>query len=96
MFTLRRFTGNGVQMNQAVGNEYTFIHRERNPEDFKLSFEIYFEKAHVADLDPTADNDTKDCYAFVVNGSFVQPLYKQQESFIMTAGGKTFDNVSFR
>jgi hypothetical protein len=96
MFTLRRYSGSGVEMNQEIGDNYTFIDRERSYDDFCKSFEIVFKRKHVADLDETSDSDTKNCYAFVGNGSTIQPLYKNQKNFIMTSGGQTFDNVSFR
>lgn len=96
MFTLRRYSGSGVQMNQMIGDGYTLIDRESNYDDFCKTFEAIFQRKHVADLDETSDKDTKDCYAFVCNGSFVQPLYKNQKNFIMTSGGKTFDNVSYK
>jgi hypothetical protein len=96
MYTLRRISCDGVQMNQAIGETYTYIHREWTFDEFCKMFESYFERKHVADLDETSDIDTKNCYAFVVNGSFVQPLYKNQKSFVMTESGKTFDNVSYK
>jgi hypothetical protein len=96
MFTLRRISEEGVQMNRIIGDSYTYIDREINPEEFNESFKNYFERNHVADLDETSDNDTKRVYAFVCNSSYVQPLYKNQTNYIMTENGKTFANVSYR
>lgn len=96
MFTLRRITKAGVQMNQAIGDSYTFVDREVCYDEFCRSFKHYFNRDHVADLDPTADDDTRNVYAFVEHVHFVQPLFKSQNNYIMTAGGKTFDNVNFR
>jgi len=96
MFTLRRMTATGVEMNQIIGDEYTLIHKERNKWEFDDFFKHHFGKPPVDDLDAKADADTKECYAFVINGSFVQPLYKVQDAYIMTSDGKTFSNVSFK
>ena len=83
-------------MNQVIGDGYTYINRETNYDEFCRSFKVYFDKDHVADLDEESDGDTKNCYAFVVNGAFLQPLYKNQKNFIMTESGKTFDNLTCR
>ena len=96
MLVLRRISGDGVEMNQVVGKGYTYIHREVNPDQFRETFKLYFKKDHVADLDPTADKETTNCYAFVVEGSFIQALYKNQKAFMMTESGKTFANLSYR
>ena len=96
MFTLRRISGDGIEMNQIIGDGYTYIDREINYEEFRVNFETTFGKKHVADMDETSDDDTKKCYAFVCNSSYVQPLYKNQSNYIMTENGKTFANVSYR
>jgi hypothetical protein len=96
MFTLRRYTGNGVQMNQEIGDGYSLIDREINYSEFCVNFERWFNRKHVADLDPTADNDTKGVYAFIGNGQIIQPLYKNQTAYIMSETGQTFANVSFK
>lgn len=96
MFILRRVSEEGVEMNQEIGSSYTFIHREYNPEEFRKTFELVYSKNHVSDGDESADDDTKKCYAFVCNGDFVQPLYKNQSNYIMSSNGNTFSNVSYR
>ena len=93
MFILRRISGEGIQMNQVIGDGYTFISRDCNHEEFEKTFELVFCRKHVADLDETSDEDTKNCYAFVCNGSLIQPLYKNQKNFIMTDGGRTFEKL---
>jgi hypothetical protein len=98
MFTLRRISGDGVQINHSLGNSYTVIDRFLNYEEFKKTFKIIFDKNHVADLDDQSDYDTKNVHAFVSNenGSYIQPLYTNQKAYIMTGNGQTFDNLSFR
>lgn len=96
MFTLRRYTKYGVQMNQEIGDGYSFIDREVNYSEFCINFERWFKRKHVADLDPTADDDAKNVYAFVGNGEIIQPLYKNQTAYMMSETGQTFANVSFK
>jgi len=83
-------------MNHAIGDSYTYIHRETNPEQFRDTFKVYFKKNHVADLDETSDDDSKRVYAFVCSGAYNQPLWANQKAYIMTESGKTFANISFR
>lgn len=82
-------------MNRVLGRGYTLVHRFETPEEFRRCFESYFEKPHVADGDPEADDDTRRVYAFISddNGQ-LQPLYTGQKAFIMTENGATFANVS--
>lgn len=98
MFTLRVINKEGLENNQVLGESYNMINRETNAEEFRKTFKIVFGKDHVADLDKTADNYTKKCYAFVVSheGSSVRPLYKDQSNYIMTGEGKTYDNVTYK
>ncbi|MDV3822940.1 hypothetical protein CMU07_09255 [Elizabethkingia anophelis] len=96
MFVLRRISGERIEMNKVIGDGYTVIDRESNAEDFKKAFEHYFEKRQIADLDSESDSDTKNCYAFVTNDSFIQPLYKNQQNYIMSENGKTFSNLTYK
>lgn len=96
MFTLRTITEDGRETNQSLGKRYTVLSRELSSEEFKRSFKIKFNKDHVADMDETADNATRNCYAFVVgdNGECLTPLFYGQKNYIMTENGKTFSNLS--
>lgn len=96
MFVLRRISGERIEMNKVIGDGYTVIDRESNYEEFKRVFEHYFEKRCFANLDPEGDSDTKNCYAFVTNDSIIQPLYKNQQNYIMSENGKTFSNLTYR
>lgn len=96
MLVLRRFSGDGVEMNQVIGDGYTYISREVNPNEFREAFKNYFKKLHVADNDPASDKETKSCYAFVCQGSLIQPLYKNQKAFMMTESGQTFSNLTYK
>lgn len=103
MFTLRRFSSDGIEMNHIVGDNYTYINRERNPKEFRKEFKAHFKKdypddldEYLADLNETSDDDMTDCYAFVCNPPFYQALWITQKSFIMTDNGKTFANLSYK
>lgn len=88
MFTLRKITKSGVEMNIALGNEYTIITKERNPKEFKeyLNAHYYQDKTEPEDILYGIISDE--------NGK-VYELYKPQKSYIMCGNGKTFDNVSY-
>ena len=97
-FILRKVLNDSTQTNIVLGNQYQLVDREVNYDEFSRVFEHEFEKFHVADLDPTSDNFSKDCYAFVVceEGSKLIPLYKKQFNYIMTDSGKTFCNLTYK
>jgi len=84
MFILRKITGDGLQMNFALGDDYNFVDKEANPKEFN-SMKDFFKW----------DDEV---YAFVSykDGARTMPLYPKQKAFIMTESGKTFANVSQR
>ena len=95
MYTLRSFTGD-CEVNINLGDYYEVIRREEDPENFATLFEDHFEKKHVADLDPTADEETIKCYAIIVTQRDTIPLYKGQKNYIMAESGKTFSNLTYK
>ena len=97
MYTLRKVIGND-QWNKSIGDEYSFIDRETNYEEFCKAFEKSFTRKHVADLDSESDEFTKNCYAFIVckGGSEMIPLYKNQYNYIMSESGNTFSNLTLK
>jgi hypothetical protein len=96
MFILRKLTGDGVQFNFTLGSQYTYVDRFASPEDFRRTFKHYYQKDHVADMDPQSDDDTKRCYGFVSNenGDTIHPLHFNQSAYIMTEYGGTFSNLT--
>ena len=97
MFTLRKVI-DGIQSNQEIGEDYQVIERFTNYEEFCKAFETAFERKHVADLDDTSDNYTKNCYILltVKGGSQIIPLYLNQQNYIMSDNGKTFSNLTYK
>ena len=96
MFTLRTFTEDS-EVNNYLGEQYEVIKREESYERFCDLFEKHFEKDHLADCSPSADEHTKRCFAFVLNEKEETiPIYKGQKNYIVTASGKTFSNLTYR
>jgi len=95
MFVLRRISGRGVQMNQVLGEGYTFVSQEESYDEFCRNFERHFEKPYLPDPNQKTDEEGV-VYAFVGNEKIVQPLFKNQKAYIMTGDGQTFANVSYR
>ncbi len=85
MFILRKISGQGVQMNFALGKSYTLITKERNPKEFE---KLAFPKGKSSCIETCI-------YGFVSeeHGKLHQ-LSDKQKSYIMTGDGKTFANVS--
>lgn len=96
MYTLRKIVED-VQHNQNLGNNYQVVERETNYDEFCKAFKVAFQTDHVADLDDSSTEFTKNCYAiiFAHGGSETIPLYKNQFNYIMTESGKTFSNLTY-
>ena len=96
MYTLRTFTENS-EVNNFLGEQYEVVRREESYTRFAELFQENFEKPHVADDDPTASEETIRCYAMVVNEK-QEPmgLFKGQTNYIVTPGGKTFSNLTYK
>lgn len=92
MFYLRTFANDGTETNTSLGEYYELIDRFINYERFQQLFEAYAGRKHVADLDPTSDDLTKNCYGFISCKHGVFAVHKG-ENYIMTEGGKTFDSL---
>jgi hypothetical protein len=93
MFYLRRITSRGTVINQTLGDGYTMVSRFPNGEEFNQLFKAYFNRDHVADLDETADFDTKNVIAFVSTSFATYPIYQTEQVYIMTDSGKTFERL---
>lgn len=93
-FILRTVTEGNREINQLIGNTYSFVDRDFDYTEFCDSFEKAFGRCHVADLDETANEHTKNVYGFVLWYGESIPLYKDHNYYIMTESGKTFSNLS--
>lgn len=84
MFILRKITGNGGELNFALGDSYSLILKDKNPKEFK---EVLYVNGHNAFLD--------DIYGFIGYGdSKFHMLFISHFNYIMTENGKTFKNVT--
>ena len=86
MFVLRKIFGNGVENNYSIGEHYQLILKETNSLEFdSLSKQVF-------------DGQDDECYGFVVGEDIKSPitLWVCQKNYIMTDGGKTFDNLTYR
>lgn len=81
MFTLRKITGGGAEINFFLGRSYTLITKERNPEEFRSLFD------HLKYSDEPV-------YGFVSDEDGRSlALFSTQQNYIMVAG-KTVDNLT--
>lgn len=87
MYTLRRISGNGVEMNFALGDSYTVVSKQSAPEEFEKNMNDFVDAYPGGEI-----------YAFVwtVNGTDVYPLFKGQQAYVMTPGGCTLSNLTLR
>lgn len=84
MFILRKITGNGGELNFALGDSYSLILKESNPKEFK---EVLYVNGHKAFVD--------DIYGFIGYGdSKFHMLFINHLNYIMTENGKTFKNIT--
>lgn len=96
MFALRKIIEN-TEYNYALGVAYSLINRETNYKEFCEEFEKEFGYNHVSDLDEMADDYTTSCYCFIITNDFKSiPLYKGQKNYIVTDGGKTYANLTYK
>ena len=87
MFVLRKIFGCGVENNFILGNSYQLILAEHNSLEFQdVSMREF------------GDEFNDECYGFVVGEDIKSPisLWVSQKNYIMTDGGKTFDNLTYR
>lgn len=82
MFTLRKISGDGVEMNFYIGKSYTLILEERNPKEFE-------------DLRQHLKYEPGETFGFISgDDGQVLALFPKQLNYVMV-GGKTVDNIVF-
>lgn len=89
MYTLRRITLDGVEMNQELGRSYTYVDRDYAPEQFQLTYDHVLNYPH---------ENSDEIFGFISNedGSIIQPLWKGQQNFVMTDRGATLAKLNPR
>lgn len=82
MFTLRKVTGGGVEMNFYLGKSYTLITKERNPKEFE-------------EMRQHLKYDEGETYGFISgDDGQILGLFPKQQNYVMV-NGKTVANVTF-
>ncbi len=86
MYTLRRITGKGVEMNFGLGGSYTIIHKDSACDEFERDLENF---------ENTYPDSEIYCFVWSENGT-PYPLFKNQQAYIMTDSGKTLSNLTLK
>ena len=89
MFILRRINSEGSEVNTSIGEQYHYIQKPTNKEEYKRTLESWLKGLK---------RDDDDIYGFVISnsGAKITPLYKKSVYFIMISNGQTFANISQR
>lgn len=93
MYTLRIVHEDGTQVNLSLGDVYKVVCRHTSYDYFCELFEKLFQRNHIADLDTESDLDTINCKIIIETSDDLIAVYKFNENYIMTEGGKTFDRL---
>jgi len=93
MYTLRKVPSSGVQINIVLGGNYAVVTRESNEKEFVRMYEAM----HGCNENSSVTDD-EDVYAILSSegGKQFYALYKNQENYVMSEGGKTFSNLTFK
>lgn len=87
MFILRRVDEVYGQINTNLGDYYTLLSKEKNPEQFNEVVKCWgtdvVEKIHGVIVFDENDNDEG-----------IMPLYTKSQYYIMTSDGKTFSKIA--
>tara|TARA_R110000868_G_scaffold119513_1_gene317245 strand:- start:1075 stop:1353 length:279 start_codon:yes stop_codon:yes gene_type:complete len=86
MYTLRRISSDGVEINQLIGSSYTLIRKSTNNDRFNECLEK--QKEYVG-------GDGERIFAFIsfdvdLSHGAPQPLYSNQQNYVMNPNGGTF------
>lgn len=80
MFTLRKVSGDGIQMNFFLGKSYTLITQENNPNEFE-------------EARKKLGYDSDEVYGFVSDhDGHIYGLFPKQQNYIMI-NGQTVDSI---
>lgn len=84
-FILRKVTEHQVY-NESIGSAYSVIDKECNPEDFE-----HYTKSHFGQ--DCKEENVKDIVKFIIS-SYAIPIYKDDNCYMMTESGKTFERIN--
>lgn len=85
MYTLRKISSNGLEQNFFLGENYSIITERKSKESFNERFEIFWKDS---------PNPLSETIAFITNQEGkCFPIFKNDETYIMTESGKTFSKL---
>ena len=89
-FILRRVFKDHSEINLMLGLNYKLIHRERSPERFEKTW------AQENILQDTIPDIPERLLAFIVDeaGENQYHVYKDENAYVMTSDGKTFERIT--
>lgn len=93
MYTLRTITPDNVVTNISLGKVYSTNCRFTSRESFENFYKELFGEYHVADLDETSTESSRNCKMIIKTLDGLYPIYNTNESYIMTEGGQTFEKL---
>lgn len=93
MYTLRTVSKRG-SFNQYLGRVYNSVNRFEHRERFLDDYKKVFPNEHIADLDPTSDDNSKNVIGFIETSDGVLiPIYQYDSNYIMM-NGETVEHVN--
>lgn len=93
MFILRIIDRENDEMNLSLGDSYNVVDRFSNYDHFCRCYKLHFGNNHIADLDESSDDISKNIFRFITYGPYgetLQPINLKHQNYIMTDSGKTF------
>ncbi len=90
-FILRRISGQGAEMTKVLGKSYTLVTIDKSPTQFLEDFKRLFDREYIS------NSDDANVFALISNegGTWIQPLYFNQQNYIMTSDGSTFSKLDY-
>lgn len=95
MYTLRTIEKDGLQQNTSIGKEYLYADRYLNGQAFRDAYLRLFGVPHVADLDSSATDQSKNCVGILTTEDGVmRTIWNFHDAYIMTDSGQTFSRLN--
>lgn len=100
MVLRKRFKG-GYQVNVWMGDQYHFIEKLHSPSGVNDEF-IQTAKKYFGEVDLETNQLFGECYGFVIHNfgkltpQKIEPLYIEQDAWVISPDGTEFANLTFR
>ena len=93
MYTLRTITPENVVTNISLGKVYSTNCRFTSKKSFENFYKELFGEDHVADLDETSTESSRNCKMIINTLDGLYPIYSDNLNYIITEGGQTFEKL---